>query len=66
MDSGSYANKLDGKVELVRWNYNNVVTFYSNALGVYPLIEANDQPAVIKHYNDFMGGGELVDRALSG
>ena len=75
MDSGSYANKSDGKVELVRWNDNNVVTLCSNALGVYPLGKAKrwkkgkyinvDQPAVIKHYNDCMGGVDLVDRALS-
>ena len=37
MDSGSYANKSEGKVELVRWKDNNVVTLCTIALGVYPL-----------------------------
>ena len=31
MVSGSYANKSDGKVELVRWNDYNVVTLCSKA-----------------------------------
>ena len=40
VDSGSHANKSDGKVELVRLNDNNVVTLCRNALGVYPLSKA--------------------------
>ena len=61
MDSESYTIKSDSKVELVRWNDNNVVTHCSNTLGVYPLSKAKRwkngiytnlyQPAVLKHYN---------------
>ena len=40
IDYRSYANKSDGKVELVLWNDNNVVTLCSNELGVYPLSKA--------------------------
>ena len=73
-DSGSQANKSDGKVELVRWNDNNVVTLCGNALGVYPLGKAKrwkkgvyinfEQPAVIKPYTDCMTVVDLVDSAL--
>lgn len=73
---GSFQYKSDGNIELVRWNDNNVVTFCSNAVGSEPMGQAKrwvkgkgqisvTQPAVVKVYNECMGGVDLVDRALS-
>ena len=75
-ERGSYEYKSDGKIEIVRWNDNNVVTFCSNAIGSEPVGQAKrwvkgkghlnvTEPAVVKYYNESMGGVDLVDRALS-
>ena len=64
------------KIEIVRWHDNSVVTVGSNAYGLLPLRKVKrwkkgeghvnvDQPAVIAHYNNGMGGVDLMDRALS-
>ena len=73
---GTYDYRSDGDVVVVRWNDNAVVTICSNAIGCEPLGDAKrwikqkgkttvKQPAIIKAYNQGMGGVDLVDRALS-
>ena len=75
-ERGSFQYKSDGKIEIVRWNDNNVVTFCSNAIGSEPVGQEKcwvkgksginvTEPAVVMHYNESMGGVDLVDRALS-
>ena len=75
-ERGSYDFRSSGKIEIVRWNDNAVVTLGSNANGVEPLGNAKrwmkgkgreniPQPAVIYYYNKGMGGLDLLDRALS-
>ena len=75
-ERGSYDFRSSGKIEIVRWNDNAVVTLGSNANEVEPLgnvkrwmkgkgRENIPQPAVIYYYNKGMGGLDLLDRALS-
>ena len=75
-DRGSYDYRNSGVIEIVRWNYNAVVTLGSNAYGVEPVGPVKrwvkgkgriniPQSAVIGAYNRGMGGVDLMDRALS-
>ena len=75
-ERGSYDYRSDGKIEIVRWNDNSVVTLGSNAFSVEPLGTAKrwikgigkgnvDQPAMIAEDSKGMGGVDLLDRALS-
>lgn len=73
-ERGTYDYRSDGDVEMVRWNDNSIVTFCSNACGVYPVrpvkrlmkskSEMIPQPNVVAKYNKGKGGVELLDRAL--
>ena len=64
------------KIEIVKWHDNSAVTGGSNTYGLLPLRKVKrwkkgegymnvDQPAVIAHDNNGMGGVDLMDRALS-
>ena len=74
-DKGAFERLSAGNTEMVRWNDNNVVTFCSNAVGAEPVGTARRwikgkhasvrKPAVVKMYNECMGGVDLMDRALS-
>ena len=77
MDRGEYQYFTSGdQIELIRWNNNNVVMIRSNAVSVEPVGNVKrqkrgkgsvnvSQPHAIKVCNKFMGGVDLVDRALS-
>ena len=65
-ERGSYDYRNDGKIEIVRWNDNSVVTLRSNAYSVEPVGTINGwvkgirksnmiQPAVISAYYQGMG-----------
>ena len=72
---GSNDYRSDGKIEIVWWNDNSVVTFGSNAYSVEPVGTVKrwvkgigksnvNQPTVIAAYNQWMGGVDLFDCAL--
>ena len=75
-ERGSYDYRSDGKIEVVKWNDNSVVTLCSNITGVQPINKVKrrvkgkgdttvTQPAIVKEYNQGMGGVDLLDRSLS-
>ncbi|KAL3185346.1 hypothetical protein MRX96_030163 [Rhipicephalus microplus] len=67
----------DGEVCVVKWKDNKSVLLMSSAVGCEPVatcmrwcIEAKKkvpvpQPAIVAHYNKFMGGLDLVNRYVS-
>lgn len=66
-----------GKLIVVRWNDNGVVTMASNAHGVNPMLRATrfsvrerkkikiPMPAVINRYNKYMGGVDRMDQNVA-
>ena len=75
-EKGSFEFRSEGKIQIIRWNDNSVVTIGSNAYDVQPIGSVKrwikgegkqniQQPAVIAAYNQGMGGVDLLDRALS-
>jgi DNA excision repair protein ERCC-6 len=77
MTRGSYEHACDGKVNIVRWSDNNLVTCASNFDHVLPakLVQRHvaghsdkvqvPQPLMIANYITGMGGVDLMDRLLS-
>ena len=77
MPRGSYEHVSDGRVTIVRWSDNNLVTCASNFDHVFPVktvqrrIAGNadkvpvSQPLMIANYIRGMGGVDLMDRLLS-
>ena len=75
-ERGSYDYRNVGKIEVVWWNDNSVVTLGSNACSVEPVRTIKrwvkgtrksnvNQPTIIAAYNREMRGVELLDCALS-
>ncbi|CAH1996656.1 unnamed protein product [Acanthoscelides obtectus] len=77
-ERGSYDHLVrdDGKIILMKWFDNKPVNFASSCIGVDPegtcsrwsKVEKKrvdvKQPAVVKNYNAYMGGVDLLDRIL--
>lgn len=78
-DRGSYdyIKIKDSNIIFIKWHDNNIVTFCSNASGVYPLHNVRrysqkekkfvqvEQPHVVKLYNANMGGVDRSDQNIS-
>lgn len=77
-ERGKYVHRCDGKVNIVRWSDNNVVTCMSNFDVVNPVVMIDRhvkgsacgekakiaQPRMIANYTSGMGGVDLMDRLL--
>ncbi|XP_054724349.1 piggyBac transposable element-derived protein 2-like [Uloborus diversus] len=75
--SSTFRTRADGKACLVKWKDNKSALMLSNAFGISPegtckrwCKEENkkidvQQPAVVKAYNTYMGGVDLMDRYIA-
>ena len=73
----SYAVDQNQAIHCVNWMDNSVVTLMSTSTGPYPLNQVDrwsksekkkvlvSQPAMIKLYNESMGGVDLIDSAIA-
>ena len=73
---GHFDFVCDGQVYVVKWNDNSIVTMASNYLTHEPVLQAIrrvkgnsnvsvHQPFIVRQYNMWMGGVDLMDRLLS-